>query len=67
VQLPIDPDAFDAELKRVGIQPIPRKGARKRIGRPPKEKKKRKWQARHLTNVHMPELFLDTNTPASID
>jgi hypothetical protein len=68
MQLPTDPDAFDAELRKVGIPPVPRKGPRKRIARPPKEKvKKQRFRINKLTNVHMPELFRDATIPASID
>lgn len=68
VQLPADADAFDAELRKQGIQPIQRRGPRKRLAKPPKEKVKRqRFQIRKITNAHMPELFQDATMPASID
>ena len=66
VQIPQDPELLETELKRVGIAPAPRSGPRKRAPLPPKERAKRAYRPRNVTNVHMPELFMDP-APTQID
>ena len=65
-QIPQDPELLEADLKRAGIAPAPRSGPRKRAPLPPKERAKRAYRPRNVTNVHMPELFLDP-APTQID
>lgn len=65
-QVPADPAALEDELRRAGIVPAVRAGVRRRAPPPPKERKKRAYRPRHVTNVHMPELFRDV-APSQID
>ena len=66
LQIPEDPEALEEELRKAGIQPVPRTGPRRRAPKPTKAKAKRAYRPRNVTNVHMPELFLDA-APAQID
>jgi len=53
-------------LRRAGIAAAARAGVRRRAPPTPKERKKRAYRPRHVTNVHMPELFREA-APAQID
>lgn len=66
VQVPTDPEALEEELRRAGIRPAPRSGFRRRAPPPPRERAKRAYRPRNVTNVHMPELFTDA-APTQID
>lgn len=65
-QVPADPDALEEELKRAGIVAAPRSGLRRRLPPAAKERAKRAYRPRNVTNVHMPELFVDA-APMQID
>jgi hypothetical protein len=65
-QVPEDPELLEEELRKAGIAPAPRSAPRRRAPRAPKERTKRAYRPRNLTNVHMPELFQDA-APARID
>jgi hypothetical protein len=64
--VPANPEALEEELKRAGIRPAPRSGLRRRPPPPPRERAKRAYRPRNVTNVHMPELFL-VPAPTQID
>lgn len=66
VQVPEDPEALEEELRKAGIAPAPKVAPRRRAPKPPKERVKRAYRPRNVTNVHMPELFRDS-APAAID
>ena len=65
-QVPMDPEALEDELRRAGIAPAPRSGPRRRPPPGAKQKAKRAYRPRNVTNVHMPELFADAG-PTQID
>lgn len=65
-KVPEDPAALEQELRRAGIAAAARAGVRRRAPPTPKERKKRAYRPRHVTNVHMPELFREA-APAQID
>ncbi|KAK9831440.1 hypothetical protein WJX81_004856 [Elliptochloris bilobata] len=65
-EVPADPATLEEELRRAGVVPAVRAGVRRRAPPPPKERKKRAYRPRHVTNVHMPELFRDA-APSQID
>ncbi|BDA43008.1 probable general transcription factor IIE subunit 2 at C-terminar half [Coccomyxa sp. Obi] len=66
VTVPADPDALEEELRRAGIAPAPRSGPRRRPPPAAKQKAKRAYRPRNVTNIHMPELFADAG-PTQID
>ncbi|EIE26996.1 hypothetical protein COCSUDRAFT_46310 [Coccomyxa subellipsoidea C-169] len=66
VTVPADPEALEDELRRSGITPAPRSGPRRRPPPGAKQKAKRAYRPRNVTNVHMPELFADA-APTQID
>ena len=64
--MPADPDALEEELRRAGIPASPRSGPRRRPPPAAKQKAKRAYRLRNVTNMHMPELFADAG-PTQID
>ncbi|KAK9818249.1 hypothetical protein WJX72_009560 [[Myrmecia] bisecta] len=66
IKVPEDPVEVEAELRKASIQAAPRKAVRKRVAGGKRERKKREYRPRVVTNVHMPELFM-APAPTQID
>lgn len=65
-ELPDEDDDMAAEMRKAGIEPVPRKAVRKRSASERKKKARKASKLRAVTNVHLLHL-LEGEGPAAID